>query len=65
MSPIVSLADGAVAVTITVPDRQHVTQDDVYTARGLAMAASNYAKELAAVLERQQAKEAAAGGEAA
>jgi hypothetical protein len=63
--PIVSLADGAVAVTITVPDRQHVTQNDVHTARRLAMAASNYAKELAAVLEHQQASDGAAGGEAA
>ena len=62
--PIVSLSDGHLSVTITVPDRQHVTQDDVYTARRLLASVSNYAKELAQVLDRQQSKDAA-GGEAA
>jgi hypothetical protein len=62
--PIVSLSDGTVSVTITVPDRQHITQDDVSTARRLAMSFSNYATELAQVLERQNNKDAA-GGEAA
>ena len=62
--PIVSLDEGHLSVTITVPDRQHVMQDDVYTARRLAVSFCNYATELAQVLERQQAKDAA-GGEAA
>jgi hypothetical protein len=62
--PIVSLSDGTVSVTISVPDRQHVTQADVHKARVLAMSFSNYAKELALVLDRQNKKDAA-GGEAA
>ena len=63
--PIVSLDDGHLSVTITVPDRTNVTQEDVHTARRLAVSFSNYAKELAQVLERQQSKGCAAGGEAA
>jgi hypothetical protein len=62
--PIVLISDDHLSVTITVPDRQHITQDDVHTARVLAMSFSNYAKELAQVLERQNNKDAA-GGEAA
>jgi hypothetical protein len=63
--PIVSIDDGTVSVTVTVPDRKHVTQDDVHTARALQMAFRNYATELAQALERQHIKDAAGGGEAA
>jgi hypothetical protein len=57
--PILSIYDGCIAVSLTVPSRKQVTAEDVEAARLLANEAARYATELAEVA-RRQSKEGAA-----
>lgn len=44
--PILALDDGPVHVAVTVPDPEHVTEDDLAAARYLAAEARKYVTEL-------------------
>jgi len=61
-APILSVKDAHVSVTVTVPDRQKVTSEDLGTARRLADAVAAYIAELET---RMAAQGLPAEGEAA
>ena len=60
-APILALDDQCVSVSVTVPDRKHVTAGDLELARRLADAVAEYIADL----ERHLAHEEGAAGRAA
>jgi hypothetical protein len=61
-APIVSVTDAHVSVTLTVPDPDQVTPDDVEVARSLAAVAARYITELE---NKIAAQDSAAAGDVA
>jgi hypothetical protein len=59
--PILVIREGAVSVTVTVPDQDQVTEHDVAWGRSLAEAAARYA----VALEQRAANQDAAGADEA
>jgi hypothetical protein len=64
-APILAVHDAHVDVSITVPDRYQVTQDDVTFGRLLAEAVTRYVAELEKFAAKDPADPGAASGQAA
>ena len=58
--PILSLDDQCVSVSITVPDSNRVTAEDLDTARRLAKAVGEYITDLEQQIDKQEAADRAA-----
>jgi hypothetical protein len=54
-APILAIDDGPARITVTVPDREYVTEADLNTAHRLADAVDRYVTELKIRLRKQDA----------